>query len=80
MSGARTSCLAPPAAALEKEGDVSGTPRASARGLRPPAPPAEELPNPLLYFYAIVFIEDTMVNYPLAEANGLVAELHRNSA
>jgi hypothetical protein len=35
--------LAPPAAALEKEGDVARTPRAPARGLRPPAPPAEEL-------------------------------------
>src|SRR5271167_4197728 len=43
MSGASTSCLAPPAAALEKEGDCAGTPRAPARGLRPPAPPAEEL-------------------------------------
>jgi len=33
--------LAPPAAALEKEGDFARTPRAPARGLRPPAPPAE---------------------------------------
>ena len=29
--------LAPPVAALEKEGDFAGTPRAPARGLRPPA-------------------------------------------
>ena len=35
--------LAPPAAALEKEGDCARTPRAPARGLRPPAPPAESL-------------------------------------
>ena len=33
--------LAPPAAALEAEGDFAGTPRAPASGLRPPAPPAE---------------------------------------
>src|SRR5579864_7115104 len=31
--------LAPPAAALEKEGDCARTPRSPARGLRPPAPP-----------------------------------------
>ena len=36
--------LTPPVAALEKEGDVARTPRAPARGLRPPAPPAGELP------------------------------------
>ena len=37
--------LETPAAAMEKEGDFAGTPRAPARGLRPPAPPAEELPK-----------------------------------
>ena len=34
----------PPAAANEKEGSELGAPQTPAGGLRPPAPPAQELP------------------------------------
>ncbi len=42
--------LVPPGAAGGEKGKDARTPRAPARGLRPPAPPAEELPS-LLRFY-----------------------------